>query len=271
MHKISCNVVSCRKEYAEIPINQMNAQELIREIRLFCQSHADPAIVKKYSRYFKEGYRGYGIPTETFTNKLKELLDSNTLAYDTVVEASRGLIASEPFEEGSFAILLLKGFRKQFSRETFITIEEWFPIGITNWAHADTVAGELLGPMILKGIISLNDFSSWRDSPYPFQRRVAPVAQIKPMKRHPVIRPYLDFIDPMMMDPERVVHQGLGWFLREMWKKDPAPVEEFLLKWKNDAARLIFQYATEKMAKEERLKYRRTGGQADRRTGKIGN
>jgi len=22
-----------------------------------------------------------------------------------------------------------------------------------------------------------------------------------------------------------LVHQGMGWFLREAWKKDPAPVE----------------------------------------------
>ena len=35
------------------------------------------------------------------------------------------------------------------------------------------------------------------------------------------------------------------------------PVEEFLMKWKDTAARLIFQYATEKMSKEYRLKFRR--------------
>lgn len=43
----------------------------------------------------------------------------------------------------------------------------------------------------------------------------------------------LDFINPMMMDEEKVVHQGLGWFLREVWKKSPEQVESFLLKWKD--------------------------------------
>jgi 3-methyladenine DNA glycosylase AlkD len=61
-----------------------------------------------------------------------------------------------------------------------------------------------------------------------------------------------------MTDKERVVHQGLGWFLREAWKRYPEPVEEFLMKWKDTAARLIFQYATEKMSKEYREKFRRT-------------
>jgi 3-methyladenine DNA glycosylase AlkD len=61
----------------------------------------------------------------------------------------------------------------------------------------------------------------------------------------------------MMMDPERVVHQGLGWFLREAWKKQAEPAENFLLKWKDSAARLIFQYATEKMALNEKSRFRK--------------
>ena len=65
------------------------------------------------------------------------------------------------------------------------------------------------------------------------------------------------FIDSLMIDTEREVHQGLGWFLRECWKKERTLTEQFLLKWKNDCARLIIQYATEKMTKEERLKFRK--------------
>jgi 3-methyladenine DNA glycosylase AlkD len=60
-----------------------------------------------------------------------------------------------------------------------------------------------------------------------------------------------------MMDPEREVHQGLGWFLREAWKKQPQVTETFLFKWKNSAARLIFQYATEKMTAEEKQRFRK--------------
>jgi hypothetical protein len=60
-----------------------------------------------------------------------------------------------------------------------------------------------------------------------------------------------------MLVKAREVHQGLGWFLSEAWKIDPAPVEEFLLKYKNSAARLIFQYATEKMTPEGKVRFRR--------------
>jgi 3-methyladenine DNA glycosylase AlkD len=60
-----------------------------------------------------------------------------------------------------------------------------------------------------------------------------------------------------MADGERVVHQGLGWFLREAWKKHAKPVEAFLLEFRDTAARLIFQYATEKMKPAERERFRR--------------
>jgi len=61
----------------------------------------------------------------------------------------------------------------------------------------------------------------------------------------------------MMLDSERVVHQGLGWFLREAWKRRPKEVEQFLREWKDSAPRLIFQYATEKMTPAGRARYRR--------------
>ena len=33
----------------------------VKEIREFCESNSDPEIIKKFSKYFKEGYDGYGI------------------------------------------------------------------------------------------------------------------------------------------------------------------------------------------------------------------
>ena len=77
------------------------------------------------------------------------------------------------------------------------------------------------------------------------------------VKKGDDVAPLLEFIRPMMLDDERVVHQGLGWFLRESWKKQPKPAEAFLAEYKETAARLIFQYATEKMSAAARSRFRR--------------
>jgi 3-methyladenine DNA glycosylase AlkD len=70
--------------------------------------------------------------------------------------------------------------------------------------------------------------------------------------------PFFHFIEPLVMDPEREVHQGIGWFLREAWKLKHTETELFLMKWKDKAPRLIIQYATEKMTPNEKLRFRRS-------------
>jgi 3-methyladenine DNA glycosylase AlkD len=68
----------------------------------------------------------------------------------------------------------------------------------------------------------------------------------------------------MMVDDERVVQQGLGWFLRESWKRYPDETEELLLEFKDRAGRVIYQYATEKMTAAAKARFkaekRKAGG-----------
>jgi 3-methyladenine DNA glycosylase AlkD len=64
-------------------------------------------------------------------------------------------------------------------------------------------------------------------------------------------------VEKLITDPEREVHQGMGWFLREAWKISPAEVELFLEKYKDTAPRLIIQYACEKMATEDKMRFKK--------------
>ena len=47
----------------------------IKQIQEFCSKNADPGIVKKYSRYFKEGYKGYGIDHKIFETQKNKWLE----------------------------------------------------------------------------------------------------------------------------------------------------------------------------------------------------
>ena len=50
---------------------------------------------------------------------------------------------------------------------------------------------------------------------------------------------------------------GLYKYLREIWKKQPDLAETFLLKWKDTCGRKIIQYATEKMDKNNKTKFKK--------------
>jgi len=223
----------------------------------FCKANADEAIVKKYSKYFKEGYDAWGVSSELLNQRVSEILALPGMTLAQVYQICLLLVKSPKYEMTSIASLLLKKMIKQWDEETRVTLEKMFAAGINNWAHTDWICSEIIPDMIKKDLMEMDSLKPWRKSTNRFQRRAAVVGLIKPMKKAKDFKPYFDFIDPMMMDEERVVHQGLGWFLREAWKKQPEPTEEFLLKWKDSAARLIFQYATEKMTPEQKARFRK--------------
>lgn len=235
----------------------ISAAELVAEIQLFCREHANPQIVAKYSRYFKEGYDAYGLTSGLLTDKVKELIQLHNLDLPTVLEAAPALIGSPKYEETGFAILLTASLKKAWNKQTFEATANWFSVGMVNWAHADVFCSELLSPFLLTGFITFDDLALWRFSSHKFQRRASAVALIPWVKKHREATEILLFIETLMTDNQREVHQGVGWLLRETWKVDPIPVETFLLKWKNTAPRLIFQYATEKMTIEQKSRFKK--------------
>jgi len=235
----------------------MKAIELYEEIRNFCKANADEAKVKKYLRYFKEGYDSYGLSKEKFEEKVASILSDKKVNLKLVLNTSKHLLKSGKYEETSFAIFLFKGFSEQFTAETFKEVGKWFEIGIVNWAHADFVGGDVVSEFFERNIITLKGLSDWRTAKNKYQRRAVPVAMITLLKKSSDYAPLFAFIEPLMLDSERFVQQGLGWFLREAWKIKRKQTEAFLLKWKNEAPRVIYQYATEKMTKEEKQRFKR--------------
>ena len=228
------------------------------KIRNICEANADEATVQKYSRFFTEGYDAYGLSKEVFLEQASVLKSEikEDLSLEDALKLGELLFESGKYEEGSFAIHIIRAYERDFTPDTFQHVGEWLEHGVRNWAHTDVLCSEVLSIFFKSELCGLNDLSSWRDSDSKWKRRAVPVAMIELMRIKEDVDSFLSFIDPMMLDEERFVHQGLGWFLREAWKRQPQPVESFLFKWKDTAPRKIFQYATEKMTKEQRVRFR---------------
>ena len=237
----------------------MSIDTIKNEIREFCLQHADDAVVKKYSRYFVEGYDAYGIQQKLMEDEHKLLISKyrSELGFSGFLDLGDRLIKTGKYEDASFALLFAIDFAKEFTPETMGRFGTWLDDGVCNWAHADMMAGSIFPVFLLKKIVPYTAFAEWRTADSKWKRRVVPVSLIKSLKQFENINEVLEFLAPMMLMPEKVVHQGLGWFLREAWKIYPQPVEEFLLAWKDKSPRLIFQYATEKMTPEQKARFKK--------------
>ncbi len=240
-------------------VTKKKLQTIVGEIRTFCAENGDERVIKKYSRYFTEGYDAYGLTREIYEAQRDKFVEAykDSLGLDGFLKLGDILIQSGKYEEASFAISFITPYKSEFTAETFQYLGTWLENGICNWGHTDVLCGLLLSHFLENNIVKLDDLSSWRESSSKWKRRAVPVAMIALINKSRSFKKLIDFIDPMMMDDQRFVQQGLGWFLREMWKKQPEPVESFLLKWKNSAPRKIFQYATEKMSPEEKERFRK--------------
>jgi 3-methyladenine DNA glycosylase AlkD len=227
-------------------------------IRTFCEDNADAMLVAKYARYFKEGYDAWGLSQTAMIQQIKLWKAEWTdWQFDDYMLLGNRLFATGKYEEAGFAILFAESFKKQFNHQTFSNIALWLQQYVRNWAHSDVICSELLKPLFIKKIISDSDFGEWIKSSSSWQRRAVPVAFIQAIKNGYHVSDLLIVIDPLMLDTTREVQQGLGWFLREAWKLYPFETEPFLLKWKDYCGRLIIQYATEKMTKEYKVRFRK--------------
>lgn len=237
----------------------MTEKKLFDEIRKFCKKNADEKIVKKYARYFVEGYDAYGVDGKLSEDQRQLWFEKykDELGFNGFLKLGDLLVKDSKYEEVFFAIWFASKFQKEFTHKTLNRFYQWIDIGVKNWAHSDVMSGEILSLFLTKNIISLDEFLGWRKSKNKWHRRAVPVMMIKYLKNEPPVKTLLDFIDPLMMDEEKVVRQGLGWFLREAWKRNPAPIEKFLLTWKDKCGRLIIQYATEKMSPKEKERFRK--------------
>jgi len=240
---------------------------LFNEIRAYCVVNANETRARRYARYFTEGYDAYGVDWRDPRHEAvraawrERLRAAGPTAW---LDLGDLLVRTGKYEEASFAILTAMSLGDLYTPKAFARIGRWFEGGIRNWGHTDVLCGEVLSRFLLDRVVEPEALAPWRDSAHKYQRRAVPVTLIQLLDAPGGVPGLLAFVEPLMRDPEKVVQQGLGWFLREAWKRRPKPVEAFLLRHKETAPRVIIQYATEKMDRAGKERFRRTGSAKDR-------
>lgn len=231
----------------------------VKIIRSFFEENSNPDLVKKYARYFKEGYNGFGIDKQVFENQTEIWFEAwnKTMTIDDFLKLGNSLMQNGKFEEQSLAITFLKLERKHFTENTFEKIGDWFDYGIDNWATTDVLCMLVLSIFFEDKVIPVEKLSDWVAASSQWQRRAVPVTLVELDKKNIISVSSLTIVEPLMLDDSEYVQKGIGTLLRGLWKKQPVEVEGFLLKWKDECGRKIVQYATEKMDKEYRKKFRR--------------
>ena len=89
----------------------------IKEIRKFCELNSDPKIIAKYSKYFIEGFDGFGIDNKVLINQLESWSEEwkEDMKLENYMDLSDELMKNGKFEEKSIAIHLVKSKKSEQS------------------------------------------------------------------------------------------------------------------------------------------------------------
>jgi 3-methyladenine DNA glycosylase AlkD len=235
-------------------------EEHFTEIQDCFNQHVNPENIAKYSRYFKDGFKGYGIEQKTFENLKNAWLEAwkDEMSLDDYLDLGERLVQNGNYEETSLAIMFVASQRENFTPETFDRLGKWFALGMDNWASTDVLCMSVLKYFLIDEVIDFEKLTEWNHASSEWQRRAVPVALNELLKTGLTPGLALPLIEPLMLDGSEYVQKGIGTLLRGLWQKYPQEVEAFLLKWKDGCGRLIVRYATEKMDKEKRKQFARS-------------
>lgn len=231
----------------------------LKEIRDFCIKNSKQTNIDKISRYFKEGFDGYGIDQKVYEAQRDSWIVNweKEMTIDKYLELGDKLVQIGKYEEISFAISFLKSERENYTQSTFDRIGNWFDLGISNWGNTDVLCMLVISSFLIDRVIEFDRLKEWTTSNSEWKRRAVPVTLVELIKKDLKPIDALPLINPLMLDNSEYVQKGIGTLLRGLWKIYPIEIEVFLLKWKDQCGRLIIQYSTEKMDKEYRQKFRK--------------
>jgi DNA alkylation repair enzyme len=244
------------------------------EIQQFYRDNADPANVKKYQRYFTEGYDAYGVDGKLTEKQratwLKEWNDK--LSWNDWLDLADLLLAADKYEENMCGVSFIIEQRERLDAKVFDRVEAWYANGwIRNWAQVDVSATQILQPLVLDGHVEHKRFAPWRSADSKWQRRASAVASIgmlggqmsnaagvpkgKAVPEHAIpVEELCEFVRPMVGSTEKVIQQGAGWFLKRAWVLFPDETEAWLIAHRDELKPFVMRYATEKMDAETKAR-----------------
>jgi 3-methyladenine DNA glycosylase AlkD len=236
--------------------------DLLESLRERIRALGSEPAARLSRRYFKTGPGEYS-EGDLFLGVSVPQLRALLPVADSLDEAGiLGLLRSGWHEERLFAVLLLVR-RFQGASETgelrarVVDLYLQNLASVNNWDLVDSSASNILGEWLLARDRSLLD--SLAGAQGMWERRVAVVATLAFIQQGDLKWTYR-LVRRLLNDPNDLIQKACGWMLREAYKKEAAPVLDFLDEHGKRMPRTMLRYAIERVPEADRkrllIKYR---------------
>ncbi|HPV14625.1 MAG TPA: DNA alkylation repair protein [Candidatus Cloacimonadota bacterium] len=230
-------------------------QQILDDCMQYLFEHEDPQVViKNYPQHRDSVYDAFGLTEEEQREMLMMVLENYGLSVPELADFGTICVATHKYELQLLAVQMLKKHRPRMDRHCYEQVKLWLEDGLENIAIVDLLATKITPVFLELGIASVDDFQSWSSSESKWTRRVGILTMLY-LKDKVSSDMLLEFAEPLLNDPEKIVQQAVGIYLMELWGFYSEAVEEFLALHKDDAAPLVIQHATQKMHWDKKKRY----------------
>ena len=218
---------------------------------------ASPERARICRSFFKTGPGEYGAGDQFIGLTVPALRQLAQQYRQLSLRETKQLLRSPIHEERLLALLILVGaygVGDAAAQERIYKIYLRSTRSINNWDLVDTSAPQIVGAFLAtRSQVPLRRLAR---SPSLWERRIAIIATFYFIRQNN-FTPTLTIARTLLSDQEDLIHKAVGWMLREVGKRDPAVLVEFLQLHYRQMPRTMLRYAIERFPERSRQRYLR--------------
>jgi len=219
-----------QKQSVELTKELDNPQEFCKKLYAIFKSNVDKKTLVNYQRIIPKMGKTFGTPLPILRIIAVELGKYGQKNPQSVLSILKILWKNGSFEEQQIVGKVIEQMAKKHPKECLNLIPSFLPT-IDNWANCDNLACFGMEPIIISNtdeVLSLCE--KWVEDKNKWIRRFG-VVTLRAYKLMPISNKVFKILDSVMKENDPDVKKSVSWILREITKKNPEPIFEFLIKW----------------------------------------
>jgi 3-methyladenine DNA glycosylase AlkD len=195
--------------------------------------------------YMKSALRFHGVDAAQLRAECVSFCSAHPdMERDELIAYATALFATDAFDLRSAAIALLERRWKLLQASDASWLVELARTGAC-WAHVDFLATAVIDRLLERSGGVATYARTWAGDESFWVRRVALLCQLRPLRQGAGdFALFARIAAPMLPEKEFFIRKAIGWVLREVSKKRPALVRDFLLPHATTASGVTWREAT---------------------------
>ncbi len=232
-------------------------KEFTEGLQELLKSYVDREATKNYQRIIPDTGKFYGVPLP-----ILRIIAAEIGKFIRKEQTKAQVLLETIWNEGSFEARQIAGkslekFGPKNPKVCLDFVSSVLP-DLDNWANCDNLAMCGVEPIVYQSpelVFPLSE--KWIKSKNKWIRRFG-VVSLRGYKRIQITDKVLETLDLVMEDKDKDIKKAVSWILREITKKSPDEVAEFLMKWAkanpNKDTRWVIKDGMKKLSDDEQKK-----------------